>query len=592
MDDTWGRLPLHIACICAASAQVLMLLLAEFPESTRCPDKQEGRLPVHYACLYGSPFEISVLVEAEERALVYKDASGKTPLDIAHASSNPHREAILKRLQDKTTRVTESMKLRRRRESLESATTSDKEKKKGFKLKSKRGLSEGRFSEDADVLPPIVDRKKSSSRRRQTLSKDGRKKDHVKSKDPVEDSIADTRRNSHSSPIVTGGYATEDIEKDLQQGACEQGYYFDRIDLMLDAKDASNLPYTPAAVATAPVFPGACMLSSPLGPVRSYTIPVDGEGKQRAKSERRIRTSTLGSFNDIALHESTKEKRRLGKKMSTCIRAADKSTRRVAELLQEQSRSLRLTQTPQILSTTDEFEKTPRQRNSRKLESFLLLNTDDQPTPEQDVDHKSLSVKSLPAQHHSHRTIETMPRVSELSSDVFVSRDHIHGNMSKDETIGNNSSDTSDPVRDMAFKEKGLFKLEARLRNLDVRKEALSQECTHIYKSVANKQDDVDRTREKILFIKRKITEYQGKLEKEQSTLELAVTSIEIQRETLSDHEAKMDIVEIDRKTLFAKKEQLLIERNALQIVAKETSPRPKKSSVPAVGVECPVFDI
>ena len=594
MDDTWGRLPLHIACICAASAQVLLLLLAEFPESTRCPDKQEGRLPVHYACLYGSPFEISVLVEAEKRALVYKDASGKTPLDIAHASNNPHREAILKRLEDKTARVTESMKIRRRRESLESATTSNMGKKKSSKQESKRGLSVGCSSENVDVLPPILNRKKSSTRRRQTLSKDGSNKDDVTSKQLAELDDIEKRKNTHPSPILPAGYATEDIEKDLQQERGEQeGYYFDRIDLMLDTKEASTLPRTSAeAVGTAPALPGACTLPSPLGPVRSYTVPVNGDGKQRAKSERRIRTSLPGNISDNVLHESTKEKRRSSKKLSAHSKADAKSARRVSELLQEQSRSERLAQTPLNHSATDAFEKTPRQRNSRKLETFLLMNTNDQPSPEQDVDHKSLSVKSLPAQHHSHRTIESLPIVSEPSTDVLVSRDNTLGNTIKDETIGNKSSDTSDSVLEIVCKEKELIKLEAQLRNLDVRKEALSQECTHLYKSVANKQDDVDRTREKILFIQRKIAEYQSKLEKEQSTLELAVTSIEIQRETLSEHEAKMDFVETDRKILFAKKEQLLSERNALQVVAKEMSPRSKAFSISTVGVEYPVFEI
>jgi hypothetical protein len=101
-EETWGRLPLHLACIHTASAQVLRLLVETYEESLRITDKIYGRLPLHFACLYGSPFEIALLVSAEQRALVFKDVNGKTPKDLAEESNNPHREAILKRLEDRT----------------------------------------------------------------------------------------------------------------------------------------------------------------------------------------------------------------------------------------------------------------------------------------------------------------------------------------------------------------------------------------------------------------------------------------------------------------------------------------------------------
>jgi hypothetical protein len=66
--------------------------------------------------LYGSPFEISLLVDAEQRALVFKDGNGKTPMDLAQESSNPHRDAILRRLGDRTRIVTEAMIQRRKQQ--------------------------------------------------------------------------------------------------------------------------------------------------------------------------------------------------------------------------------------------------------------------------------------------------------------------------------------------------------------------------------------------------------------------------------------------------------------------------------------------
>lgn len=119
-DDKKGRLPLHIACIHTASAQVLKILLERHEESLRTTDKADGRLPLHFACMYGSPFEISLLVGAEQRALVFKDSNGKTPMDLAQESENPHREAILKRLEDRTRVVTSAMIQRRKQQQQDS----------------------------------------------------------------------------------------------------------------------------------------------------------------------------------------------------------------------------------------------------------------------------------------------------------------------------------------------------------------------------------------------------------------------------------------------------------------------------------------
>ena len=134
-EEKWGRLPIHIACIHSASAQVLRLLTETYEESLRITDKVYGRLPLHFACLYGSPFEISLLVSAEQRALVFKDANGKTPKDLAEESCNPHREAIVQRLEDRTRVVTEAMIMRRKQQS---ESPQDQLKRKVSSRKSSR----------------------------------------------------------------------------------------------------------------------------------------------------------------------------------------------------------------------------------------------------------------------------------------------------------------------------------------------------------------------------------------------------------------------------------------------------------------------
>jgi hypothetical protein len=88
-----------------------------------------GRLPLHFACLYGSPFEISLLVSAEQRALVFKDANGKTPKNLAEDSScNSHREALVRRLEDRTRVVTVAMLMMRRKQQSESPQDQRNEK--------------------------------------------------------------------------------------------------------------------------------------------------------------------------------------------------------------------------------------------------------------------------------------------------------------------------------------------------------------------------------------------------------------------------------------------------------------------------------
>jgi Ankyrin repeats (3 copies) len=97
-DDTFGQLPLHIACKFRASTEVLKCILDSFPEATRLADTVEGRLPLHYACVDGYPFDISMLIAAGKRALTCKDASGKTPVDLVKESTSPHKAQVIKRI--------------------------------------------------------------------------------------------------------------------------------------------------------------------------------------------------------------------------------------------------------------------------------------------------------------------------------------------------------------------------------------------------------------------------------------------------------------------------------------------------------------
>lgn len=100
-DELTGRLPLHWACICKASISILRLLLDHYPAALASLDSFDGRLPLHYACMYGSADMVELLVSLEKRAVVYKDNNGLTPFDLIEQSrNNPHRDSILKILED------------------------------------------------------------------------------------------------------------------------------------------------------------------------------------------------------------------------------------------------------------------------------------------------------------------------------------------------------------------------------------------------------------------------------------------------------------------------------------------------------------
>mmetsp|Transcript_12254 Transcript_12254/g.17981 ORF Transcript_12254/g.17981 Transcript_12254/m.17981 type:complete len:541 (+) Transcript_12254:128-1750(+) len=108
-EERWGRLPIHIACRCHASVDVLKVLIAAHQESLRITDKVYSRLPLHYACQFASPEEISVIVNAERRALVFKDADGKTPMDLALTSNHPKQDVIIKNLEERTLQVADAI---------------------------------------------------------------------------------------------------------------------------------------------------------------------------------------------------------------------------------------------------------------------------------------------------------------------------------------------------------------------------------------------------------------------------------------------------------------------------------------------------
>uniref|UniRef100_A0A7S3Q0S7 Uncharacterized protein n=2 Tax=Chaetoceros debilis TaxID=122233 RepID=A0A7S3Q0S7_9STRA len=133
MKDSGGDLPLHLACRERASKAVIAALLSNEPEASRVKD-DEGRLPLHLACRQGVAVQIvdslivcyyrasrtidsynllpihwacaqnaSVqivhsLLRANPDSTDQKDKWGRTPTSLAHASTNPEKDAIVEAL--------------------------------------------------------------------------------------------------------------------------------------------------------------------------------------------------------------------------------------------------------------------------------------------------------------------------------------------------------------------------------------------------------------------------------------------------------------------------------------------------------------
>ena len=84
MPGQYGFLPLHIACGSGASYEVVTRLLDAYPAATRSRDETKGSLPLHLAAKWGASENVlmEILTTHPEGCFV-RDASGKTPLDLA-----------------------------------------------------------------------------------------------------------------------------------------------------------------------------------------------------------------------------------------------------------------------------------------------------------------------------------------------------------------------------------------------------------------------------------------------------------------------------------------------------------------------------
>lgn len=89
LEDRYGELPIHVACLKGVSPTVMHALIQGNPEGVKVQD-MEGRLPIHYACGYDALIEnLSILVEEYSEGLEVQDKKGQLPIHYACSNKAP-----------------------------------------------------------------------------------------------------------------------------------------------------------------------------------------------------------------------------------------------------------------------------------------------------------------------------------------------------------------------------------------------------------------------------------------------------------------------------------------------------------------------
>lgn len=96
-----GRLPLHFACACGASGEVVQRLIIGFPAGAKLRDSADLMLPLHLACKWGSSKAVlKALMAVHPEGRLVRDIYAKTPMDYANGlSSKEVREMAITCLQ-------------------------------------------------------------------------------------------------------------------------------------------------------------------------------------------------------------------------------------------------------------------------------------------------------------------------------------------------------------------------------------------------------------------------------------------------------------------------------------------------------------
>jgi hypothetical protein len=138
------------------------------------------------------------------------------------------------------------------------------------------------------------------------------------------------------------------------------------------------------------------------------------------------------------------------------------------------------------------------------------------------------------------------------------------GSAARDEVFSSYARELSVHRQKLAEKDTELSALDAQVRQLELRRQVLLDECQNAETSVLEKQKFVERKQQSITRLKSQLAQLQAELEAEEAALELAESSLMVNRETLVEHEQKMRTTEEEKNSLSAIRESVMDQKREI----------------------------
>ena len=425
--------------------------------------------------------------------MVFKDANGKTPKDLAEDSCNPHREAIVRRLEERTRVVTEAMMMRRKQQS---ESPQDQLKRK---VTSRKATSRSSFIIPSEDIQAV----QQANRRTKSLGL-GHMGDDV--------TVRKTNTARNKSTGIGETYRAEKTRRSSHVSKSGGSAKLERV------KPASRT-----------------MDDSSIGKV--------------SKSSRRNRSENKSNAARQKIERRTSDPL-VSRRVDSEKAPTQRNDRTASNLRKHREESEGSEVDSDDLDKSKKTHK-PMERLSRFLQSQELDSSE-----EGESDVKSLGAQSLPALLHSTWSTKK-PHQRAKNQEIaktFMFQDSDDGQDSSMPAKDTASSAGSD---DSCEGNSELVATNERLRTLDIRREALSQECEAIHATIAYKEDTAHRSRNIVSDLRRQLLELQETLEREQTALSLAEIGIQLQKETLAVHEIKIRAVDSEKALLVAQKAKM-----------------------------------
>jgi len=513
-EERWGRLPLHIACISKASTQVLQVLVEAHEESLRVTDKTYNRLPLHYACFFGSSPGISFLVNAEQRALVFKDGKGKTPVDLAKKSNNTQREAIVEMLGNLTMSVTKAIIQRkkdhegpraRRRHSI-SYIESDRSRKNS-PLKTSQSTQ--------------VD-KKSKQSRRKSIGNDsdiGKKSKSIRRKRNSKSKNKETS-NSFNGKLSEINAPTNE-KKHKQKNTIRLSKSEKSLPELLRCKE-KNLSRRKSHEIN--------KISSLLKE-NGTNISSDEEDELDQKNEK-----THKQKNGIHLSKALEEP-------SPEFQSCKKATQPRRNSCGLDSLSSFLKKVASNISSDEEDELDQKTRGVRSLPTFKSRSS------------SFTTAQSSLVTDNCRDQIEDSSKVAGMNEDGSAVPEEMHIRKVGSALFYYYASGVDETITELAT-------LDDKIGHLEIERKNLMCEFDSTHRTMIQDEETIKQSRESICKLQQQITLLQGKLEKEQDAMSLDECCLEAKKGDLVIHEEKINNVTLEIKQYL--EEKIKIQRRVI----------------------------